>query len=167
MSNLVQPKTTSASLRIVVAIVGAGICALAVWRLGLAVHQALTTGTVLLLDTKPMARGVVYPYPWVDAWAYFVGCALSAAGGVLGRLHTGCSGPHAWLSVRCRLARVCHSGVQHACTRIRAVAKCSRTSKTGHGAGTSRPGSEGRCRMTSPRAFCSDGQCFDSFFGGL
>ena len=78
-----QPKTTSASLRIVVAIVGAGICALAVWRLGLAVHQALTTGTVLLLDTKPMARGVVYPYPWVDAWAYFVGCALSAAGGVL------------------------------------------------------------------------------------
>ena len=73
----------STGVRVFVVVVGGGICLFAVLRLCQAVQHALANGTVLLGDTKPMSRGVVYPYHWREAWSFFAGWSLVAVGGVL------------------------------------------------------------------------------------
>jgi hypothetical protein len=73
----------STGVRVFVVVVGGGICLFAGLRLSQAVQHALATGTVLIGDTKPMSRGVVYPYPWREAWSFFAGWSLVAVGGVL------------------------------------------------------------------------------------
>ena len=73
----------STRVRVLVVVLGACICLFAGVRLSQAVQHAMATGTVLLGDTKPMSRGVVYPYPWREAWSFFAGWAFVAVGGIL------------------------------------------------------------------------------------
>ena len=71
--------------RIALVVVGFAVVSLAAWKLALAAVHAFSTGSVLLGETTRTAalRGVTYPYPAYEAWAYFVGWAAIALSGAL------------------------------------------------------------------------------------
>jgi hypothetical protein len=76
------------SLRKAAILVGMAILLFAGWSLGRAILHAVETGTVLLGETTPTTassplRGMKWPYPVFDAWAYFVGWIAIGSGGIL------------------------------------------------------------------------------------
>jgi hypothetical protein len=76
------------SLRKAAILVGMSILVFAGWNLAKAILHALETGTVLLGETTPTTassplRGMKWPYPVFDAWAYFVGWIAIGCGGIL------------------------------------------------------------------------------------